>query len=182
MNLNQFISAHLGTVDHLRVLLHLKGTPRTEWDVLDVAAKLYLPPKSAAAVLAELTDHGLVVAVRRTAPLSLPAAHARVGRIGRAPGRDGPHATRHLDQPDLRPVQGHPGFCRRVQAPKRKWHRARKGNGRLICGAVHRFGVHPLGCRGLRVACSVPTRQATRDPRPATRNTLKGGHHSSARS
>ena len=61
MNLNQFISAHLGTVDHLRVLLHLKGTPRTEWDVLDVAAKLYLPPKSAAAVLAELTDHGLAV-------------------------------------------------------------------------------------------------------------------------
>jgi hypothetical protein len=61
MNLNQFIQTHLVTVDHLRVLLHLKGTPRTEWDVLDVAAKLYLPPRSAAAVLAQLTDDGLAV-------------------------------------------------------------------------------------------------------------------------
>jgi hypothetical protein len=62
MNLDQFIHDHLGTVDHLRVLLHLKSTPRTEWDVLDVAAKLYLPPESAAAVLAQLASGGLVVA------------------------------------------------------------------------------------------------------------------------
>ncbi|HVM48169.1 MAG TPA: hypothetical protein VMU04_09080 [Candidatus Acidoferrum sp.] len=61
MTLNQFILAHLGTVDHLRVLLHLMGTPRTEWDVLDVAAKLYLPPPSATAVLAELEAGGLAV-------------------------------------------------------------------------------------------------------------------------
>ena len=62
MNLDQFIQTHLVTVDHLRVLLHLKGTPRTEWDVLDVATKLYLPPQTAAAVLAQLTANGLAVA------------------------------------------------------------------------------------------------------------------------
>jgi DNA-binding IclR family transcriptional regulator len=62
VNLEHFIQAHLGTIDHLRVLLHLKGTPRTEWDVLDVAAKLYLPPQTAAAVLAQLAAYGLAVA------------------------------------------------------------------------------------------------------------------------
>ncbi|MBI5687562.1 MAG: hypothetical protein HZC54_21030 [Verrucomicrobia bacterium] len=62
MKIKQFIAEHLETVDHLRVLLHLKGTPRTEWDVLDVAAKLYLPPERTAAVLAQLVIHGLVVA------------------------------------------------------------------------------------------------------------------------
>jgi hypothetical protein len=39
MTLSQLIQAHLATVDHLRALLHLKGTPRTEWHVLDVAAE-----------------------------------------------------------------------------------------------------------------------------------------------
>jgi hypothetical protein len=61
MNLEQFIQAHLGTVDHLRVLLHLKSTPRSEWDVLDVAAKLYLPPETAAGVLGQLSASGLTV-------------------------------------------------------------------------------------------------------------------------
>lgn len=61
MNLDQFISAHLVTVDHLRVLLHLRDTPRTEWDVLDVAAKLYLPQANASAVLAQLAGSGLAV-------------------------------------------------------------------------------------------------------------------------
>lgn len=61
MNLRELIRTHLKTVDHLRGLLHLKSTPRTEWDVLDVAAKLYLPPPTAAAVLAQLHADGLLV-------------------------------------------------------------------------------------------------------------------------
>jgi hypothetical protein len=61
VNLKQFITTHLKTVDHLRCLLHLKSTPRTEWDVGDLSLKLYLTPAAAAAVLAELEAIGLVV-------------------------------------------------------------------------------------------------------------------------
>jgi hypothetical protein len=42
-------------------LLHLKGAPRTEWDVLDCATRLYLPPQNAAKVLHELAAKGLAV-------------------------------------------------------------------------------------------------------------------------
>ena len=62
MNLKQFITTHLKTVDHLRCLLHLKSTPRTEWDVVDLSLKLYLTPSAAGAVLAQLEGSGLVVA------------------------------------------------------------------------------------------------------------------------
>jgi hypothetical protein len=61
VNLRQFIETHLETVDHLRCLLHLKGTPRTEWDVTDLSLKLYLSPAVAATVLSQLEAKGLVV-------------------------------------------------------------------------------------------------------------------------
>ncbi len=61
MTIEQFIHTYVGTVNHLRALLHLKSAPRTEWDVLDTATRLYLPPQTAGEVLKELTARGLAV-------------------------------------------------------------------------------------------------------------------------
>ena len=61
MNITQFIQSQIGTVDHLRALMLLYGSPRTEWDVIDVATKLYLPPDRLGVVLSELEARGLVI-------------------------------------------------------------------------------------------------------------------------
>ena len=60
MNVKQFVNRYLESVDHLRTVLLLHGSPQAEWDATDVGTKLYLPPAVAAVVLARLEANGLV--------------------------------------------------------------------------------------------------------------------------
>jgi hypothetical protein len=60
LTVEQFIHRYLESVDHLRAVLLLCGSPRTEWDATDVGTRLYLTPALAAAVLARLEANGLV--------------------------------------------------------------------------------------------------------------------------
>lgn len=58
-DLNQFIAKYLPSVDHLRVLLHLRSTAPDSCDPLEVAARLYLLPPLALEVLVRLQNDGL---------------------------------------------------------------------------------------------------------------------------
>jgi len=61
-DLNQFIAKYLPSVDHLRVLLHLRATAPAPCDPLEVAARLYLLPPVALEVLTCLRNDGLAIA------------------------------------------------------------------------------------------------------------------------
>ncbi len=67
MNLEEFIKTRIGSVDELRALLLFHGGAQTEWDATGLAAKMYLRPADAAAVLARLVANGLLAPGREPA-------------------------------------------------------------------------------------------------------------------
>ncbi len=64
-NIRRFLLHCIPSVPHLEALLLLSGSyPTTEaWHATTVAARLYLPDRNAAEVLAELTENGLLECV-----------------------------------------------------------------------------------------------------------------------
>ena len=60
MNLEEFIKSQIASVDDLRTLLLLSVNSGLDWNVNEVAGKLYLLPATAGAVLDRLTAKGLL--------------------------------------------------------------------------------------------------------------------------
>lgn len=60
--LEQFISAHLGTVDQLRAMLLLCAVSPAGLEAIEVATKLYMPLPAATEILARLETNGLAAA------------------------------------------------------------------------------------------------------------------------
>lgn len=60
MNLEEFIRTSIASVDDLRVLLLFQRSQQTGMDLTEVAGKLYLPPATAAGVVARLVSRGLL--------------------------------------------------------------------------------------------------------------------------
>jgi len=59
-DIEAFLNAKIGSVDHLRILLLLYHSPYKEWDSWGVSSALYLRPDVAVAELAQLQARGLL--------------------------------------------------------------------------------------------------------------------------
>lgn len=81
MNIQQFIQTQLTSVDHLRALLLLNRSQGKEWALCDIATALYVPIKSAEAVLRRLTAGGLVVESGEPHRYRFGPASAEMGRL-----------------------------------------------------------------------------------------------------
>lgn len=66
MNLEDFIKSRIESVDDLRTLLLFHGAPQAQIDANELAGKLYLPPATAAAVLARLAAKELLAVCEGT--------------------------------------------------------------------------------------------------------------------
>jgi hypothetical protein len=65
-DVRRFILTSIPSIPHLEALLLLRRESGTEWDEARLARRLYIPEKTARALLADLSEAGLVVAVRET--------------------------------------------------------------------------------------------------------------------
>lgn len=62
MDLEQFITTHITSVDELRALLLLQASAVIAWDAVEAGGKLYLPAPTVEPILAGLVTKGLLVA------------------------------------------------------------------------------------------------------------------------
>lgn len=60
MNLQEFIKTQIKSVTELRALLFFHAFPRTDWDVVEIAGKLFLQPPMVAVVLNGLISKGFL--------------------------------------------------------------------------------------------------------------------------
>ena len=81
MDLEEFIRTQLESVDDLRALLLLHGTPQREWDVMSVAGKLYLPPERAKTVLERLAGKKFLAAASQPPRYRFQAPSPEIERL-----------------------------------------------------------------------------------------------------
>jgi len=63
VNLEEFIKSQIKSMAELRTLLFFHTFPQTDWDVMEVAQKLFLQPPVVVAVVTELVSKGFVISV-----------------------------------------------------------------------------------------------------------------------
>src|SRR6478736_4355603 len=63
VNLEEFIKSQIKSMAELRTLLFFHTFPQTDWDVMEVAQKLFLQPPVVVAVVTELVRKGFVISV-----------------------------------------------------------------------------------------------------------------------
>jgi hypothetical protein len=68
-DVQQFILAHVNSVEQLEVLLLLRAQPQCDWDAAAVGRALYTPPAAADMRLADLHARGLLARKGEAVPL-----------------------------------------------------------------------------------------------------------------